>query len=168
MQLCKGISWQKEILGWRLGSVLRCWVLTLSRHVSKLSATVATSAFSQLGSSDTFCAVISRFVSERCADVFFSNIVLRTTFLLRLVSGLLQPRPETEPRKFFRTSQYPCAQAFSELASAEVLPVVWVPEWNRFRPPRDSRHHQNFRIPIQLITLCVRRCIGVMAVVRFG
>ena len=35
---------------------------TLSRHMSKLSATVATGAFSQLGSSDTFCAVISRLV----------------------------------------------------------------------------------------------------------
>ena len=73
MQLCKGISWQKEILVWRLGSILRCWVLTLSRHMSKLSATVATSALSQLGSSDTFCAVISRCVAERCADVSVSS-----------------------------------------------------------------------------------------------
>ena len=67
------VQWQKEILGWRLGSVLRSWVLTLSRHLSKLSATVATGAFSQLGTSDTFCAVISRFVSEWCADVSVSS-----------------------------------------------------------------------------------------------
>ena len=46
---------------------------SLSRHMSKLSATVATGAFSQLGSSDTFCAVISRFVSEWCADVSVSS-----------------------------------------------------------------------------------------------
>ena len=31
MQLRKSISWQKEILGGRLRSVLRCWILTLSR-----------------------------------------------------------------------------------------------------------------------------------------
>ena len=41
--------------------------------MSKLSATVATGAFSQLGSSDTFCAVISRFVSEWSADVMVSS-----------------------------------------------------------------------------------------------
>ena len=41
--------------------------------MSKLSATVATGAFSQLGSSDTFCAVISRFVSEWGADVSVSS-----------------------------------------------------------------------------------------------
>ena len=41
--------------------------------MSKLSATVATGAFSQLGSSDTFNAVISRFVSEWCADVSVSS-----------------------------------------------------------------------------------------------
>ena len=25
--------------------------------------------------------------------------------------------------------------------------MVWVPEWTRFRPPRDNRHHQNFQDP---------------------
>ena len=65
--LAKRSSWR------RLRDVLRCWVLTLSRHMSKLSATVATSAFSQLRSSDTLCAVISRFVSEWSADVSVSS-----------------------------------------------------------------------------------------------
>ena len=41
--------------------------------MSKLTATVATGAFSQLGSSDTFCAGIPRFVSEWSADVSFSS-----------------------------------------------------------------------------------------------
>ena len=39
----------------------------------KLSATVAAGAFSQPGSSDTFYAVISRFVPEWCADVSVSS-----------------------------------------------------------------------------------------------
>ena len=70
---CAKASPGKKNLGCRLRSVLRCWILTLSCHMSKLSATVATGAFSQLGSSNTFCAVISRFVSEWCADVSVSS-----------------------------------------------------------------------------------------------
>ena len=84
VQLCKSISWQKKIfLAEDWGSVFRCW--TLSRHMSKMSATVATGTFSQFGSSDTFCAVISRFVSEWGADVFglVSVVSFRTLFYER-------------------------------------------------------------------------------------
>ena len=90
----------------------------------KLSATVAASAFSQLGSSDTFCAVISRFVSERCAAVSVSS----RCFLLEhcfshdfLEPACLRFVVATSfdwIAQFFRTSRYPCAQAVSELASA--------------------------------------------------
>ena len=48
--------------------------------MSKLSATVATGAFSQLGSSDTFCAVISRFVSEWSADGLVSVVSFEHSF----------------------------------------------------------------------------------------
>ena len=141
--------------------------------MSKLSATAATSAFSQLGSSDTFCAVISRFVSERCADVSVSSrwFLLEHSFshdfLKPACLGFVVTRPVTESRKFFQTSRCPCAQAVSELASSSSRgPSRGV--GTRFRPPRDSCHHQFFRIPIQLITLCVRRCFVVVVVVRFG
>ena len=94
MQLCKSISWQKEILWLKIeGNPSVQDSDTLSPYV-QVVCNGSNGAFSQLGSSDTFCAVISRFVSEWSADVqsrlggFFSNIVLRTTFLLRLDSGL--------------------------------------------------------------------------------
>ena len=97
MQLCKGISWQKEILACRLRSVLRCWIPTLSRHMSKLSATVATGAFSQLGSSNAFCAVISRWIGTpngfRMMTVIVLVVSFRTTGCARLV-----PVPREGPR----------------------------------------------------------------------
>ena len=73
--------------------------------------------------------------------VFFSNVVFRTTFLTRVCNnhvlrlnrasfselpGILAPKPS----------------AISLQPHPEVLPVVRVPVWTRFRPPRDSRHHQ--------------------------
>ena len=57
VHLCKSISWQKRNSLLKIEERPSVLDSDTSRHMSKLSVTVATGAFSQLGSSDTFCAV---------------------------------------------------------------------------------------------------------------
>ena len=144
--------------------VLRCWVLTLSRHMSKLLATVATGSFSQLGSIDTFCAVIFRFVSERRADVSVSS----RWFLLEhsFAHNFLEPAclgfivatsydRITQILPNFPVSLRPSRQRTRFSLIQKSFP------WDGYHQSRPVFVHQRidviinfFRIPIQLITLC--------------